>query len=209
MKTPGLWSQSHLDAAASIKNHRLLLSPEIFPLLQNVFWHFQTWCRMIGTRERIGRWPKAEWKAEECETKMSATDPKTLIKPLKNRPLLETAGHEDWCPLSAFLFFFLEFIKCPHVAGTENFFLWSIEDPQTERGATFFRPRPHHWFPRWHQRWSYKYPPHVLIEECVCFNWNAKAHTHVVTQGDCTQLFGAYSTVNIVSQIENRHTNTR
>lgn len=47
---------------------------------------------MIGTRERIGRWPKAEWKAEECETKMSATVPKTLKKPLKNRPLLETAG---------------------------------------------------------------------------------------------------------------------
>lgn len=160
---------------------------------------------MIGTRERIGRWPKVEWKAEECETKMSATGPKTLKKPLKKPAHFwkQLVSHEDWCLLSVFLFFGSH--KVPTCRRhRKHLSQVHIEDPQTERGATFSRQRPHHWFPRWHQRWSYKYPPHVLIEECVCFNWNAKAlNTHMSLHNF---FWGVYSTVNIVSQIESKDT---
>lgn len=82
--------------------------------------------------------------------------------------------------------------------------------PDWKRGYFFFRHRPHHWFPRWHQRWSYKYPPHVLIEECVCFNRNAKALNTQMSlhKGSIHNFSWAYSTVNIVSPIESRDTQT-
>lgn len=54
-------------------------------------------------------------------------------------------------------------------------------------------PALHHWLPRWRKHRRYKYPPHVLAEECVCFNRNAKdlelPQSHAMTHEQDSEYF--------------------